>query len=61
MANFESKEVVITIERYEQLIEAEANLKAIKKVLEADTFTYGYSESTARTVDILIGIDRDEK
>lgn len=53
--------VEITMERYEQLIEAEANLKAIKKVLEADTSTYGYSESTARTVDILIGIKRDEK
>lgn len=51
----------ISQERYEQLIEAEVKLKAIKDVLEADTSSYGYSECSARTVDILVGIERDEK
>lgn len=54
-------EVTVSIERYEQLIEAEVKLKAIKSVIEADTFTYGYSECTSRTIDILVGIERNEK
>ena len=61
VVNNQNDKIEITIERYEQLVETEANLKAIKKVLEADTFSYGYSECTARTVDILLEIKRDEK
>lgn len=51
----------VSMERYEQLFEAEVKLKAIKDVAEADTGSYGYTECTSRTIDILVGIDRNEK
>ena len=53
--------VEITMERYEQLVEAEVKLKAIKDVAEVDTGSYGYTECTSRTIDILVGIERNEK
>lgn len=53
----------LPVERYEELVEAEVKLKAIKDVAEVDTGSYGYTECTSRTIDILLGIERnaDEK
>ena len=51
----------VSMERYEQLVEAEIKLKAIKDVAEVDTGSYGYTESTSRTIDVLLGIERNAK
>ena len=56
--------VEIDIERYEQLIEAEIKLKAIKDVAEVDNGVFGYTECTSKSIDGLLGIERaknDEK
>ena len=61
MANFESVEVVITIGRYEQLIEAEAKLKVLKDIASSEDRNYGYGSEVSKTIDTILGIKRDEK
>ena len=53
--------VVITVERYEQLLDAEIRLKAIKDIAEADNGTWTYTECTSQTIDCLLGLVRNEK
>lgn len=56
--------VEITVERYEQMLDAEIRLKAITEVAEADNGLYSYTECTSKTIAILLGIERaknDEK
>lgn len=51
----------ISADRYKELIEAEIRLKAITEVAEVDNGMYGYTESTSRTIDVLLGIERPEE
>lgn len=61
MPNYESMEVVVTIGRYEELLEAEAKLKVIKDIAESEDRAYGYGSEVSKTIDTILGIKRDEK
>ena len=51
----------ISVERYQQLIDASIKLKVLTEVLEADNSLHGYTTSTIKTVDNLLGIERAKK
>ena len=51
----------ISVERYQQLIDAEIRLNAITDVAEADNGLYGYTAGTSNTIDNLLGIERAKK
>lgn len=50
--------VVISQERYEELIKAELRLNLIFRIATKDNSTYGYSENTAKAIDVVLGIER---
>ena len=54
------EKVTLTNEEYAQLIEARRNLELIKKFAEEDTNSYGYSNTTAKIIDGILGIERNE-
>lgn len=52
----------ISVERYEQLVEAEIKLKVLKDVLSAEeNVDFGYSNTISDVIDAILGIKRDEK
>ena len=53
--------VEITIERYEQLLEAEAKLNVIRDIAASEDRAYGYGSDISKTIDVILGIERDEK
>ncbi len=53
--------VEITMERYEQLMEAEVKLKVLKEILEKENRPVGYDTNTSDVIDTILGIKRDEK
>lgn len=52
----------ISMERYEQLVEAEIKLKVLKGVLESEeNVDFGYNKTISDVIDNILGIKRDEK
>ena len=52
----------ISVERYEQLIEAEIKLKVLKGVLESEeNVDFGYNKTISNVIDTVLGIERNEK
>lgn len=49
----------VSMERYEQLIEAEVKLRVIKEVAEAEDGNFGYSTKASETIDTILGIERN--
>lgn len=56
-------EILVTIEntKYEAMVKACAKLEMIEKIAEADNESYGYNSATSKAIDIILGIERDEK
>lgn len=55
-------EVTISMERCEQLMEAEVKLNVLKDVLEAEELVdFGYNKTISDVIDNILGIKRDEK
>lgn len=50
--------IVISLERYEELIKNEAKLEVIRDVIAQDDSSYGFSESTAKAVEAVLGLIR---
>lgn len=55
-------EVTISMERCEQLMEAEVKLNVLKDALEAEeNVDFGYNKTISDVIDNILGIKRDEK
>ena len=53
--------VVISQERYEELIRAELKLHLVRDVASRDNSNYGYSQPTANTIECILGIEGDSE
>lgn len=54
-------EFTISLERYTELVKAETKLAVVKELAKRDGYSYGYNENTARGIDAVLGIEREEK
>ena len=51
----------VSIERFQQLVEAEAKLNVIRDVAASEDRNYGYGSEVSNTIDTILGIKRWEK
>ena len=50
--------VVISQERYEELIRAELKLQLVYEAASRDNSNYGYNQPTVNTIEHILGLDR---
>lgn len=51
--------VTISIEEYAELIRGKRELEIIRAAAEVDPRSYGYDADTAKVIDVVLGIKRD--
>ena len=51
--------VTISIEEYAELIRGKRELEIIRAAAEGDSRSYGYDADTAKVIDVVLGIKRD--
>ena len=44
--------------RYEELIKNEAKLEILRNIISQDTSSYGFTESTSKAIEAVLGIKR---
>ncbi len=55
----EKNVVMIDLDRYNELIVADAKLKTLKMIAEQDKNEYGYSKITSGLIDGILDIERE--
>ena len=53
--------IEVAVERLSELLQKEAELELLKKVLRKADATYGYNSETSKLIDLMLDIERDGK
>lgn len=53
--------VVISLEKYEQMVEAKSKLDFIKQIFEDDESNYGLCSNSTKTIKSLLELTKEEK
>ncbi len=53
--------VVVSIEKYENMVSSATTLTLVRQLIESDESTYGLSSETTKAVETLLGVVRSKK